>query len=171
MSQDGWSNLHRQPIIATCLHIIGKTYLHDAVDVGDNPKTAEYCAQLAKDSIEAAERKYGCKVVAFVSDNEAKMKRVRKILQEWRKDMMAYGCGAHYVNLVQSEATPPVIKAQLVEIQTLFRNHHGPAAKLKDKGGKIPQLPNDTRYIIVVLSDNVTSTLKDKRLLVFQSGG
>ena len=122
--------------------------MHDAVDVGDVTKDAEYCADLAKQSILAAEEKYGCHVIAFVSDSESKMVRVRQILQEWRgKEFMVYGCSAHYVNLVQSTATPTVLKSRLVEIQRFFRNHQRPAAKLKKLGGKIPQLPNDTRLL------------------------
>ena len=84
LSQDGWSNIHREAIIATCVHVPGDTFLHDAVDVGDVTKDAEYCAGLAKQSILAAEEKYGCHVIAFVSDSESKMVRVRQILQEWR---------------------------------------------------------------------------------------
>ena len=145
MSQDGWSNIHREPIIATCLHIPGKTFLHDAVDVGDVTKDAEYCANLAKTSIEAAERNYGCIVIGFVSDSESKMVKVREILQEWRgKDFIVYPCSAHYVNLAQSVATPPAIKAHIQDIQKCFQNCQKPAAKLKGLGGKIPQLPNDT---------------------------
>ena len=148
LSQDGWSNVHREPIIATCLHIPGHTFFHDAVDVGDVTKDAPYCADLAKTSITSAEEKYGCKVVGFVSDNENKMIRVRSILEEWRgKTFITYGCSAHYLNLVQTDATPSAIKNQLIEIQKFFRNHQRPAAQLKEKGGKIPQLPNDTRLV------------------------
>ena len=146
LSQDGWSNIHREPIIASCVHVPGNTFLHDAVDVGDVTKDAEYCADLAKASIESAEEKYGCHVIGFVSDNENKMIRVRAILEEWRgKSFITYGCSAHYLNLVQNEATPPPIKNQLMEVQKYFRNHQRPAAQLKIKGGKIPQLTNETR--------------------------
>jgi hypothetical protein len=148
LSQDGWSNVHREPIIATCLHIPGHTFFHDAVDVGDVTKDAPYCADLAKTSITSAEEKYGYKVVRFVSDNENKIIRVRSILEEWRgKTFITYGCSAHYLNLVQTDATPSAIKNQLIEIQKFFRNHQRPAAQLKEKGGKIPQLPNDTRWL------------------------
>ena len=148
LSQDGWSNIHRQPIIASCIHILGKTFLHDAVDVKDEKKDAKYCAELAKKSILEAEEKYACRVIAFVSDNEAKMVKVREILQEWRgNSFMVYGCGAHYVNLMQSNATPPPIKSCIKHIQKFFRNHHSPAAKLKKLGGRIPQLPNETRWL------------------------
>ena len=151
ISQDGWSNVHREPIIATCLHVPAKTFLHDAVDVGDLTKDAEYCTNLAKASIEAAEENYGCTVIGFVSDNESKMVKVRENLQEWRgKSFLAYGCSAHYVNLAQSAATPPSVKARIQEVHKFFRNHQKPAAKLKNLGGMIPQLPNDTRFVGVL---------------------
>ena len=146
LSQDGWSNVHQEPIIASCLHIPGHTFFHEAVDVGATTKDAPYCAELAKAAILSAEEKYGCRVVGFVSDNESKMVRVREILEGWRgKAFITYGCSAHYMNLVQSEASPPSIKAHLVEVQKYFRNHQKVAAKLKNLGGKRPQLPNDTR--------------------------
>ena len=152
ISQDGWSNIHREPIIATCIHVPGKSFLHDAVDVGDVTKDAEFCAELAKQSILSAEARYGCTVVGFVSDNEAKMVKVRKILQEWRgPEFMVYGCSAHYVNLLESSATPLTIKSRLMEIQKFFRNHQKPAAMLKKMGGKIPQLCNETRLIFLIL--------------------
>ncbi|QQP32422.1 Uncharacterized protein FKW44_024730, partial [Caligus rogercresseyi] len=145
VSQDGWSNVHRESIIATCVHIPGHTFLLDAVDVGDVRKDASYCADLAKSSILNAEEKYGCQIVGFVSDNEPKMVLIRSLLEEWRgKSFIAYGCSAHYLNLIQIDATPSVIKNHLIEVQKYFRNHQPVAARLKQMGGKIPQLPNDT---------------------------
>ena len=132
----------------SCIHVPGHSFLHDAIDVGDVTKSAEFCADLAKESIENAEEKYGCRVIGFVSDNEAKMLRVCAILEEWRGNtFITYGCLAHYLNLVQAEATPPQVKGQLVEVQKFFRNHQRPQAQLKSKGGKSPQLPNDTRWL------------------------
>ena len=48
---DGWSNIHREPIIATCIHYPGNTTFHDACDVGSTEKNAEFCFNLAKSSI------------------------------------------------------------------------------------------------------------------------
>ena len=76
ISQDGWSNLHNQPIIATALHYPGKSLFLDAVDVGAEAKRAEYCFDLIKNSIETVEEKYQCSVVGIVSDNENKMVKV-----------------------------------------------------------------------------------------------
>ena len=148
LSQDGWSNIHREPIIASCLHVPRSSFLHYAEDVGDTTKDAAYCANLAKTSIVNAEEQYGCKVVGFVSDSESKMVRVREILKEWRgEEFITYGCSAHYLNLVQSEVDPPAVAGQIMEVQKFFRNHQKPAAKLSSLGGVIPQLKNDTRYV------------------------
>ena len=133
-------------MIASCLHVPGKTFLHDAFAVADVTKDAEYCTKAAKESILAAEEKYGCTVIGFVSDSEAKMVKVRENLQAWRgQEFIVYGCGAHYVNLIQNTATPPALNSRIVEIQKYFRNHQRIAAMLKARGGKIPQLQNDTR--------------------------
>ena len=146
MSQDGWSNIHREPIIATCLHIPGKTFLHDAVDVGDVTKDAEYCANLAKTSIEAAERNYGCIVIGFVSDSESKMVKVQEILQEWRgKDFIVYPCSAHYVNLAQSVATPPAIKAHSRHPKMLSKS---PKASSKAEGSRRKNTTTAQRYLV-----------------------
>ena len=146
LSQDGWSNIHREPIIATCLHVDGKTFLHDAVDVGDVTKDAAYCASLAKSSIQSAEEQYGCIVVGFVSDSENKMIRVREILKDWRGYLfISYGCSAHAVNLAQSAAAPPTIVATVNDINKYFRNHQRIQAMLMQEGGHYPQLAGGTR--------------------------
>ena len=84
ISQDGWSNINSEPIIATTLLSGGESYPHDFVATGSNQKTAEYCFALLKESILSAEKSYGVKVVGFVSDNENKMKKVREVSIENR---------------------------------------------------------------------------------------
>ena len=79
VSQDGWSNIHNEPIIASTIHCEGKSYPLDAKCAAGETKTAEYCFELAKTSILKAESCFGAIIVGFVSDNEAKMKRVRKV--------------------------------------------------------------------------------------------
>ena len=120
--------------------------MHDAVDVGETTKDAEYCANLAKTSILSAEEKYGCKVIAFVSDSENKMVKVREILQDWRGMLfICYGCSAHAVSLAQESAASPAICAHITEVQKFYRNHQKLQAKLKSDGGKTPQLAGITR--------------------------
>lgn len=45
--QNGWSNIHDEPVIATNVHTGCQSYLLSTTDSGANKKTAEYCAELA----------------------------------------------------------------------------------------------------------------------------
>ena len=130
---------------STKIRLLLQTFLNDAKEVGSATKTAEFCADLAKKAIISAEEKYGCTVIGFVSDNEAKMVKVRDILTGWRCGLVVIGCSSHFLNLVSTAATPAQFKAHVVEVQKYFRSHHRVHALLKEQGGKEPQLPNDTR--------------------------
>ena len=57
-------------VIAHSVHTGGKSYFVNSVDTGTNKKTATYCASLAIEATEEATVKFGCKVVAIVTDNE-----------------------------------------------------------------------------------------------------
>lgn len=82
----------------------------------------------------------------MVSDNENKMIRVRELLVEKYPDLVTYGCGSHYLNLVEIEVTPKTVISQIVEVHKYFRNHHQPHGWLKEHGGNMPQIPNTTRW-------------------------
>ena len=60
--QDGWSNVHNQPIIASCLHDGTKSYFVRSVDTGSEKKTADYCTKSAEEEIKFVEEEYNCKV-------------------------------------------------------------------------------------------------------------
>lgn len=79
VSQDGWSNVHNEPIVATTIHCDETSYPLDSTYTGSEKKTAEYCFELVKKSIITAEEEYGTIIIGFVSDNEAKMKSVRRV--------------------------------------------------------------------------------------------
>ena len=146
--QDGWSNVHNQPVIGSCLHTGDASFFVGAIDTGANKKTAQYIAQLADEEIKRCEKEYGCKVVGFVSDNEAKMVAMRRILEEHRPGFVTLGCAAHFINLALQEISPKPLIGQIVEVQKYFRNHHLPAAWLEEKPTSVkPQLPNDTRWL------------------------
>ncbi|RXG60087.1 hypothetical protein Avbf_16619 [Armadillidium vulgare] len=114
MIQDGWSNVHNHPIIATCLHLptsgdVGKKSIFaGSIDIGAEKKTANYISDLAIKQIGQFEDKYKCKVVAYISDNENKMKLTRQLLETHYEEvdasgynlgLLVYGCAAHYLNL------------------------------------------------------------------------
>ena len=60
--------------------------------------------------------------------------------------LIVYGCAAHFIHLIEKEVSPRTVIAQIVEAQKYFRNHHLPQGLLREKGGKKPQIPNDTRW-------------------------
>lgn len=79
VSQDGWSNVHNEPIIATTIHCEGTLYPLASTYTGTEKKTADYCVNLLKTTITSAENNYCATVVGFVSDSEPKMKALRKV--------------------------------------------------------------------------------------------
>ncbi|RXG57911.1 hypothetical protein Avbf_15995 [Armadillidium vulgare] len=122
MIQDGWSNVHNHPIIATCLHLPTsgdggkKSIFAGSIDTGAEKKTANYISDLAIKQIGQFEdiQMQGC---SLLSDNESKMKLTRQLLETHYKEVDARG--------------------------TQFRPSSG---WVREKGGKKPQLPNDTRW-------------------------
>ncbi|KAJ8044922.1 hypothetical protein HOLleu_07813 [Holothuria leucospilota] len=74
LMQDGWSDIHNTPVIASSIHVKEKSYFLSAVETGTNHKSAAYCETIARDSMEESLEKFGCNVTAIVTDNESKMK-------------------------------------------------------------------------------------------------
>ena len=145
--QDGWSDIHNTPVIASSIHTGDKSYFLSAVDTGANKKTKDYCASLANEFIIETSEKFNCSVQGLVTDNEKKMESTRAAVKETHPNIVVYGCGAHWANLLAQELTPSKVMCQLVEISKYFRNHHIPGALLADIEGSVkPQLPNDTRW-------------------------
>lgn len=132
--QDGWSNIHNQPVIANYLLDGKNIYFLSAVDTGAEQKTAEFCKQIAQETITEAREKYGCNVVSFISDNKNKMKKMRRNLEDQNNKenednyFFSYGCAAHYLNLlggdICQERGTSLILDHVTEVSKYFRNHH-----------------------------------------------
>lgn len=147
--QDGWSDVHNQPVIASCVHTGNKSFFITADDTGSNKKTASYCASLAEQAMSLAETKFKCKVRGVVTDNEKKMEVMRKELQENNDSLHVYGCSSHLLNLLGDELSPNQITSQVVEVNKYFRNHHRASALLSEytsQGAVKPQLIGATRW-------------------------
>ena len=145
--EDGWSNIHNDPVVATCLNVGGKSFFLDAKDTGSMTKSAENCKKLCQDSIAEATSSYGCTVRNIVTDNAKNMEKMRTELQKDDPALNVYGCSAHWLNLLGVDITPTAIMKHVVEVQKYFRNHHKPAAWLKECSKSVkPQLPGDTRW-------------------------
>ena len=143
--QDGWSDIHNTPVIATSLQCEGKAYFMSAIDTGTNKKTAAYCTSIAQDSIKEAGEKFQCKVTGVVTDNEKKMVAMKQNLVETDPELTVYGCSAHWLNLLGQDVTPAQINNQVVEVNKYFRNHHVPGALLDEIPESVkPQLPAET---------------------------
>ncbi|XP_065683992.1 uncharacterized protein LOC124814024 [Hydra vulgaris] len=144
--QDGWNTFSNDPIIAHSIHSKNKPYLISAIDTRSQSKTAEYCAQAAKDAIKIAKETFNKDVFAVCTDNENKMSKMRKLLQAEAPKLITFGCSAHFLNLVEKDVSPKSIVKHIIAIHKYFRNHHQPHGWLLEKGGLMPQLPNDTRW-------------------------
>lgn len=145
--QDGWSNCHNDPIVASCLQVGDQSYFLDSVATGSMSKTAENCKSLAADSIKTARETYNCKVTSVVTDNAANMAKMRQALKDDDPDLNVYGCSAHLLNLLGEDLTPSAIMKHVKEVNKYFRNHHKPCALLSaHKDSCKPQLPGETRW-------------------------
>jgi len=147
--QDGWSDIHNNPVIASCVHTGNKSYFVNAESTGAAKKTATYCAELAEKARAEAESRFGCRVRGVVTDNEKKMEVMRQELEKADENLITYGCASHVLNLLGQDITTQKIISQIVEVNKYFRNHHQPGALLAEfgkQGAVKPQLPGATRW-------------------------
>ena len=145
--QDGWSNIHNQPIIANCLVVEGKAYFLNSIDTGSLSKTAENCKQICKDAMDLTKEKFGCNVRSVCTDNAKNMEKMRAALEQEDSGLITYGCASHWLNLLGHDLTKSNVMKQIVEVQKYFRNHHKPNAWLEEQINSVkPQIPGDTRW-------------------------
>ncbi|XP_073535074.1 uncharacterized protein [Phyllobates terribilis] len=154
LSIDGWSNVHNDPIVCACITTEeGKVFLAQTTDTSGNAHTAEYLQEVAVKAITTCEQKFKCLVRSLVTDNAAKLSKMRRNLEEQggnTKLLITYGCSAHLLHILAKDLSVPEIKANVVEIAKYFRNNHFAAAALKRMGGTKLTLPQDVRWNSVV---------------------
>ncbi|GBN78162.1 hypothetical protein AVEN_8209-1 [Araneus ventricosus] len=124
LMEDGWSNIHNEPVIASYLHADGKSYFLKAQECGSNKKTAEFCTMFTEKSIKLVEEKYKAKLISVVTDNENKMDKLCQLLVKERSDLIVYGCTVYWLNLLAQDISPVATVKHVVEIQKYFKNHH-----------------------------------------------
>ena len=147
IQQDGWSDIHNRPVVASCVNAQGKPYLIDAEDSKANTKNAEYYKEKVIKSIDKAEKQYNCKVSSCVTDSAKNMVNMRSALEKDRPDIITYPCGAHNGNLLGEDCTPKGVMEHIKEVNKAFKNQHKPASLLAEMPGSvIPQLPGETRW-------------------------
>lgn len=124
-----------------------KSHYVSSVSSGTEKKTAEYCAKVAKEAVIEVEEDYKCKVTSIVTDNEAKMVKMRDLLKASDPDLTVYGCSSHHLNLLGEDITIRTIMSQIIEVNKYFRNHHIPNSLLTNCNGSVkPTIPCATRW-------------------------
>jgi hypothetical protein len=145
--QDGWSDIHNKPVLASGVHTGTKAFLLSATETGAQKKTAAYCAEAAETAMLEVKDRYNCEVDSIVTDNENKMVAMKRIMKERHPELAAYGCSAHWANLLGQDLTPSAVLSQVLEINKFFRNHHTPESLLGAVEGSVkPQLTCATRW-------------------------
>ena len=86
--EDGWSNVHNEPVVATCLQVGSKVYFLDSHDTGSMPKTVDNGKELTTQSMNSAKERYGCTVVSVVTDNAKNMEKMRDALKVLMKTVL-----------------------------------------------------------------------------------
>ena len=78
---DGWS-IKNDLILAFSVHTGKSIFLLQVIDSGAKNKTAEYCTTFASSSIQETESKYNKHLFALCTDNEAKIKLMKDLMNE-----------------------------------------------------------------------------------------
>ena len=144
--QDGWESVTHDPILAHSYHDGEKNYLLDIKDCGSNKKDGEFCCNEVVKVIQEFKEKTGKEVFAVCTDNEPKMLRMRRLLLETGLVCLCYGCQAHYMNLLGNDVSDQNLLGKILTVQKHFRNVHRAHGLLKEKGGKVPVIPCQTRW-------------------------
>ena len=122
--QDGWSSCSNDPILAHSVHDGENSTLISVVDCKAEKKTAEYCLEKICEAIDHLKVTKNKEVFAVVTDNEAKMNKMKMLLVQKHPKMVVYGWSAHYMNLLESEVSHPAVLKHIIEVQKFFRKKH-----------------------------------------------
>ena len=113
--ENGRSNVHNDPVTATCVHVNGKSLLVKATDWTDQQIRQQSIAKIS--AVAEIEQKYARKVCSIITDNKKKMDKMNTLLQQDDDQLIFYGCSSHWLNLLGQELTPPQIMKHVVEVQ------------------------------------------------------
>ncbi|KAG8708308.1 hypothetical protein FRC11_006575 [Ceratobasidium sp. 423] len=90
-----------------------QTYTVKIHDMSKLPKTAENHLHVVKDDIDCAERDYGVRIIAWVSDAGGDARAMRVRLHHERPYILVFDCWAHQVNLIVGDILK--LNSELVE--------------------------------------------------------
>lgn len=116
--QDGWSNIHNEPILSHCIICLGKPYFLETIECREHKKSADYVYKILMDNIKRLES-LKCRVVGFVTDNCSTMKSLRSIMKSQNEDIFSYGCYSHLLNNLCQDIIPAGPTAKIKEVKVL----------------------------------------------------
>ena len=93
---DGWSNIHNEPITASCIQVNGKSYC-GCRGYACQQKTVEFLSKKCN-IIQTVEKKCNCQIKSIATDNAKNMEKMRQELElkyESENSYLIYGCAAY----------------------------------------------------------------------------
>ncbi|KAJ7692074.1 ribonuclease H-like domain-containing protein, partial [Mycena rosella] len=100
MCTDGWRSNRKDAVGGVSVSHKFKSTLIDLIRINSWGKDGEFMAQRFAEMIDQAEDKWGCIVVAFLTDNDAGSKKGRKILGITRAWLLLFPCCSHQGQLI-----------------------------------------------------------------------
>ena len=73
--EDGWSNIHNKPVVASCLQVGKDVYFLESCDTGAMTKSEENCKILSQKYIQTAKEEYECDVKSLLPTMPSQWKR------------------------------------------------------------------------------------------------
>ena len=88
---------------------------------------------------------YEFQIVGFLTDNTGNVSKLRRTLAsgESFEDVQMLGCGAHVFNLLDKDFKSKDVSDKIVQVCNFFRNHHQPAAWVKEKSSEVSWQKNE----------------------------
>ena len=74
-------------------------YTHEAIDVTASPKDGDATFEHLKEHIELLEKHHKVAVLAVVSDAGGEAAKARRLIRQWRPDIIVLDCMSHQFNL------------------------------------------------------------------------
>lgn len=148
---DGWSNINNEAVLSSCvIKHNGDTALVKSTDTSGEKHDVPYVKSITQSGIEDAQTIFSCKVGSLVTDNHVCMAKMRDEIEASNKDIIAYGCSAHILNLLAHDFgktnDQENTQKRVVHVVKYFRNHHLPKSWYTEAGGTALIKPIEVRW-------------------------
>ena len=98
-----WFNVHNEPVIGiTVTTPACEVFLLESIDTSGYAHDAQFLTRTADNSLRKIEAEMQCHIRSIITDNAANVTKMRHNLRklEGHRNLMAYGCTAHILNLL-----------------------------------------------------------------------